>query len=142
MQDPTLDGPTKAGRHALPKFLVVGGLGTVTNLVIFFILVDLRAWHPTVGAIIAFIVAVIQNYVLNHRWTFAHQVRGAGVSLKAFVRFMVVALAALAVNLVVLWIVLKVFDPQWKVIAQAAGILAGTVVNFFGSKLWVFTSND
>ena len=142
MDNSTTTGISRKRKLALPRFLVVGGLGTVTNLLIFFVLVDLRAWHPTVGAILAFVVAAVQNYLLNHRWTFAHQVRGAGVSLKGFVRFMVVALVALGVNLIVLWVVLKIFDPAWKVFAQAAGILAGTAVNFIGSKLWVFTSND
>ena len=138
-----MENPASRERKlALPKFLVVGGLGIVTNLLIFFVLVDLKEWHPTVGAILAFVAAVIQNYVLNHRWTFAHQVRGAGVSLKRFVRFMVVALVALGLNLVVLWAVLKMFDPTWKVFAQAAGILAGTMVNFLGSKSWVFASDD
>lgn len=130
------------GRLVLPRFLVVGLLGTITNLLIFFVLVDLRKWDPTVGSVLAFIIAVCQNYLLNHIWTFAHQVRGTTVSFKGYFRFMLVALAALGVNLVILWAVLILFDPPWKVIAQAAGIAVGTVINYSGSKLWVFKTNE
>ena len=127
---------------ALPKFLTVGFLGTITNLTVFFLVVDVRKWNPTFGAILAFVVAVAQNYVLNHTWTFAHQVRGAPVSLGGYLRFFVVALGALAINLVVLWVVITLFDPHWKVIAQAAGILAGTAINYMGARFWVFVSHE
>lgn len=132
----------RTGKLMLPKFLVVGALGTVTNLLIFFVLVDLRKWNPTIGAILAFVVAVAQNYVLNHSWTFAHTVGGASVSFRGYFRFMLVALTALGVNLVVLWTILYFFDPPLKVIAQAAGIAAGTAINYLGSKLWVFAANE
>jgi putative flippase GtrA len=137
-----LRGETRQDTLALPKFLIVGMLGTLTNLAVFFVIVDLRKWNPTIGAIVAFAVAVAQNYVLNHFWTFAHQVRGASVSVRGYVRFVVVALVALGINLVVLWIVLAIFDPPWKVIAQAAGILSGTAINYVGSKFWVFVSHE
>ena len=129
------------GRLTLPKFLVVGGLGTATNLAIFFVTVDLRGWNPTIGAVLAFVVAAGQNYLLNHYWTFSHQVpRSASVG--GFVRFLLVALVALSVNLGLLWAVLIAFDPPWKVIAQAVGILGGTAINYLGSKHWVFRAND
>jgi putative flippase GtrA len=132
----------RASKLALPRFLLVGGLGALTNLAIFFVTVDFQGWNPTVGAVCAFVAAAAQNYLLNHRWTFAHQVGDTGVSLRGYARFMSVAVAALGINIVVLWTILFLFDPPWKVIAQAVGISAGTAVNFVGSKYWVFTSHD
>jgi dolichol-phosphate mannosyltransferase len=126
----------------LPKFLVVGGLGTLTNLIIFFVTVDLRSWDPTLGAVLGFVAAVTQNYLLNHGWTFVRQVRGAPRSLAGYARFVMVALLALGMNLAVLWAVLTLFDPRWKVIAQAVGIASGTAVNFLGSRFWVFAPRE
>jgi len=117
-------------------------LGTVTNLVLFFLLVDLRGWNPTVGAVLGFVVSAAQNYILNHFWTFAHQVKGARMSLSGYARFMSVALTALGVNLALLWAVLLIFDPPYKVIGQAVGIMGGAAINYFGSKHWVFTANE
>lgn len=137
-----IQGEPRPKTRDLPKFLIVGLLGTVTNLAVFFVVVDLRKWDPTLGAILAFAVSVAQNYFLNHTWTFAHQVRGAAVSLGGYLRFLLVALTALGINLVVLWSILAMFDLPWKVLAQAAGILAGTVINYIGSKFWVFVSHE
>lgn len=125
-------------RVTLLRFLVVGGVGTLTNLLVFFVLVDLRKWHPTLGAILGFAVASAQNYFLNHYWTFARQVRGAPASAGGYLRFMTVSLAALGVNLLLLWTILWTFDPPWKSIAQAVGIAAATVVNYTGSRFWAF----
>lgn len=129
-------------RLALVRFLIVGGLGTITNLAIFFILVDLQHWNPTVGAVIAFVASAAQNYILNHYWTFARQVAGAAASVQGYARYLTVALVALGVNLAVLWAVIALFDPPWKVIAQAAGILGGTAINYLGSKHWVFKTRE
>ena len=129
-------------RFTFPKFLVVGAIGTVTNLAVFFVVVDLARWNPSAGAILAFIIAVGQNYVLNHTWTFAARVGGASPSLRGYQRYLLVNSVGLAVNLVVLWLVLRAFDPQWKVLAQASGILAGTAVNYLGSTLWVFLRHE
>jgi putative flippase GtrA len=128
-------------RLVFPRFLVVGSLGTVTNLAIFFVTVDVAGWNPTAGATLAFIVAVGQNYVLNHYWTFSHVMKQMAVSFRGYARFMAVACVALCVNLALLWAVILGFDPPWKVIAQAVGILGGTVVNFLGSKYWVFKAH-
>jgi putative flippase GtrA len=133
---------SRAHKLMLPKFLVVGALGALTNLLIFFVVVDLRDWNPTVGATLAFVVAVGQNYLLHHSWTFAHRVAGTPVSFRGYLRFMLVALTALGVNLAVLWTILYLFNPPLKVIAQAGGIAAGTTINYIGSRLWVFAANE
>ena len=48
-------GPTTL---QLLRFSVVGGLGTVTNLVLFYFLVDVGGMAPLLGAVLCFAVAV------------------------------------------------------------------------------------
>jgi putative flippase GtrA len=66
-------------------------------------------------------------------WTFRHQ-RGHFAYQGA--RFLVVALVALAANLVVLR-VLVAFGVG-KILAQAIAIVLVTPLNFVGNKLWSF----
>lgn len=120
------------------KFLVVGGTGTVLNLALFYLLADRLAVNPTVASIISFVVAVSSNYVLNHLWTFRSQIDSEALSVKRYLRFVSVSLAGLGVNLVVLNVVLWLFVPPYKVIAQAAGIACGLVLNFAGSNYFAF----
>ncbi len=120
------------------KFLTVGGFGTLTNLSIFFIFVDIFEFHHIPVAIIAFAVSVIQNYTLNHIWTFSSTMIGKNMTFPVFIRFALISLLGLSVNLVVLAIIVGVFQPQWKVLAQGFGIACATALNYLGAKYWVF----
>ncbi len=124
----------------LLKFLAVGSLGTITNLIFFFFFVDIMEGDINTGAAGAFISAAGQNYLLNHWWTFTNQMSDSPISLQGYIRFMFIALGGFGINLIILWLVILFFNPQWKVIAQALGILGGTVFNYLGSKYWVFIS--
>lgn len=123
---------------SLLKFLIVGGLGTLTNLIIFFIFVDRAEYNEIIVAIVAFVVSAVQNYVLNHYWTFSVVTKGSSVSFKGLFKFITVSLSALAVNILIMKGLLAAFDLPLKVIAQAVGIFFGTFVNYLGSKLFVF----
>jgi len=136
-----LDRLKSTARDHLPEFLkfgTVGGVGTLINLAIFYGLVDVAGLHANFGAVVAFAVAVTNNYVLNHLWTFRRQTASTPLNLRTYLRFVAVSLVGLAVNLVVLNVVMAAFHPRLAVIAQAWGILAGLVFNYLSSKWLVF----
>lgn len=120
------------------KFAIVGGLGTITNLLIFFIFVDKIGFNVTLISTFAFLVAVSQNYYLNHFWTFSHVTIKQKPSFKNYIRFVFVSLTGLVVNLIVLNLLLYFFVFKYKVFAQGIGIFAGFLINFIGSKKIVF----
>jgi dolichol-phosphate mannosyltransferase len=111
----------------------VGASGYAINLVVFAATVretDSYRW----AAIVAFCVAVTNNFVWNRRWTFragAHQAR-----LQA-PRFLVVSLAAFAFSFVMLQLLVDVADTP-RVAAQAIAILLATPASFVGNRLWTF----
>jgi len=120
------------------KFGVTGGLGTITNLLIFFLLVDLGKLPEIPVSIGCFIVAGTQNYFLNHIWSFREYTGNTGVSVKKWAMFLLGSLAGLCVNILVMKMVIANFDPPWKFIAQACGIAAGMIINFIMSKFIIF----
>ena len=119
------------------RFALVGGLGAVTNLVCFFLMVDLGGISPLLGALVAFAIAVSQNYVLNELWTFNPD-RTNRISWGRYVTFVGFSLFALSVNLLVLKLLLDSFSFPLKVIPQAVGILCATGVNFAASRFVTF----
>ncbi len=121
----------------LGRFAIVGGLGTVTNLVLFFLLVDFASLDPLLGNVLCFGIAVSQNYVLNELWTFATEGDGA-LSWQRYAKFIAASGVGFVVNLVVLAGLLSAFDFPLKVFPQAIGIAAGTAVNFLASRHLVF----
>tara|TARA_Y100001947_G_C10327199_1_gene299060 strand:- start:691 stop:1107 length:417 start_codon:yes stop_codon:yes gene_type:complete len=122
----------------ISKFLTVGFLGSITNISIFFVLVDIMNYSPMLISALGFLIASLQNYMFNHYWTFSDVTNEIPASVKLYFKYLMIALIGLSMNLIVLKIILIYFKPGLKVIGQVFGIISGTMVNFFGSKYWVF----
>ncbi|MCL2800137.1 MAG: glycosyltransferase family 2 protein [Treponema sp.] len=120
------------------KFFITGGLGTITNLIIFFFLADLLNKPEIPVSIICFIIAVTQNYILNHLWSFKTNTIGEKLSIKKYFMFVSSSLLGLAVNITVMKLILINFTLPYKFFAQAIGIAAGMIINFILSKYIVF----
>ena len=120
------------------KFAITGGLGTITNLLIFFLCVDIAGLPPVPISVLCFFVAGVQNYIINHKWSFKQNNPTEPLSLKKWFLFMCGAVLGLLVNISVMRFMLSRFVLPWKTIAQAFGILSGLVINFIVSKLVVF----
>jgi dolichol-phosphate mannosyltransferase len=124
------------------KFGITGGLGTVTNLVLFFLFAD-KAGLPEIPVSIGcFLVAGTQNYIINHKWSFANNIRDSKVSVKKWVLFLGASIAGLLVNIAVMKCMLMNFNLPYKFIAQAYGIAAGMFINFILSKFVIFRSKS
>jgi putative flippase GtrA len=117
----------------LAKFCTVGATGYVLNLAVFSALVLGAGWHHLLAATISFLVAVTNNYLWNRLWTFRGQ---RGHVAYQGIRFLVVAVCALAANLVILELLIGL--GLQKIPAQAIAIILVTPLNFVGNKLWSF----
>ena len=113
-------------------------MGTITNLLIFFLLVDLSKLPEIPVSIFCFIVAGTQNYFLNHLWSFREYTGKTPVSVKKWLAFLSGALLGLGINITVMYTIINNFTLPWKFIAQACGIAAGMVFNFIISKFIIF----
>jgi dolichol-phosphate mannosyltransferase len=126
--------------NSLVRFLFVGALGTIVNLIIFFIFADYLNFNASISSIFAFSVAVTQNYFLNHVWSFKKFVNFQ-VNLKSYMKYVFVNIFGLIVNLIMLNLILMQFNPNIKTTAQLSGVLAGTIFNFLLSRFFVFNKN-
>lgn len=117
----------------LAKFCTVGATGYVVNLAVFSALVLGADVHHLPAATLSFLVAVTNNYTWNRLWTF-HGQRGH-VAYQG-IRFLVVAICALAANLLVLEMLVAL--GLGKILAQAIAIVLVMPLNFVGNKLWSF----
>src|SRR2546421_5309620 len=112
----------------LAKFAGVGATGYAINLVVYTILLKEAGLHYAVAATCSFVVAVTNNYVWNRVWTF-HAQRGH-VGWQGL-RFLVVALFAYGVNLILLSAMIGLGID--KVLSQAIAIVLVTPLNFVGN---------
>jgi putative flippase GtrA len=119
----------------LIRFGMVGGLGFVVNLAVYALFVHALSTPYQIAAVLAWLVAVLNNFVINRHWTF--DASAGRVHFQAL-RFFVVSLAAFAlVNLVLLTLLVEEVG-MGKVPAQALAVAAATPFNFLGNKLWSF----
>src|SRR6476660_5184587 len=105
----------------LVRFGVVGGVGFVINLAVYTLCVHAIGIDYHVAAIVAWLVAVANNFVLNRHWTFDARQHGR-VHFQAM-RFVTVSLVALGFSLLLLVLFVEVAGVA-KVPAQALAVAA------------------
>jgi dolichol-phosphate mannosyltransferase len=118
----------------LVRFGIVGFSGYVINLIVYSLLVEVANWHYVPAAVLAFCVAVSNNFLANRHWTF--NATDGRATFQA-PRFLIVSLVALAFNLLILELLVGTLGMH-KILGQAVAILAATPLNFVGNKLWSF----
>jgi putative flippase GtrA len=115
------------------QFGIVGLSGYFVNLAVFALLIGPLDVHHIPAAILAFCVAVTNNFWWNRHWTFDAKHGHAGFQAA---RFFTVSLVALGVNLIALELLIR--GGMSDLPAQALAIAIATPVNFVGNKLWTF----
>jgi dolichol-phosphate mannosyltransferase len=119
----------------LVRFGLVGAVGFVVNVGVYALCVHGFSIDYRVSAVLAWLVAVTNNFVLNRHWTFDAR---HGVAHRQAVRFFTVSLGAFAFSFLLLTLLVEGAGLP-KVPAQALAVGASTPLNFLGNKLWSFS---
>lgn len=139
------DEVTRFGRYSL-----VGTAGTVTDLIVTIGMVKLIGISPYAANVCGFLVAVVQNFILN-RWLTFPESRRSRVDHQ-MAKFGLVSIVGLAINVPVFWLVDAVFRPYWVQALKQSGTDAsylfaklcviGVVLvwNFMANRFWTFRS--
>ncbi len=125
--------PSHARRLAI--FAGVGILNTAIDIVAFTCFYELVGLDVISSNVLAFAIAVTNSYVLNQFITFADRGRG-GMPLRRFLRFFVIALAALTVSTAIVYLISQFTHP---LIGKLVATVASTFINYIGSHRLVFT---
>jgi putative flippase GtrA len=120
----------------LVRFGMVGTVGFAVNLAVYALCVHGIGIDYHVSAVAAWLVAVLNNFVLNRHWTFD---AGDGRMHFQAMRFLVVSLVAFGFSLLLLTVFVEVAGIP-KVPAQALAVATSMPLNFLGNKLWSFRS--
>ncbi len=118
----------------LVKFCAVGASGYVVNLAVFALAVEVAGLHHLIGATLAFVVAVTNNFWWNRHWTFAARTGRAGFQAA---RFFAVSVGAFLFAAALLELLVSGFGLS-ELPSQAISVVAATPLNFVGNKMWSF----
>jgi putative flippase GtrA len=122
----------------LVRFGIVGAIGFAVNLGVYALFVHSVGVDYHFAAVAAWLVAVINNFVLNRHWTFDAR---DGLARFQAMRFLVVSLAAFGVSLLLLTLFVEAAGIA-KIPAQALAVATSTPLNFLGNKLWSFRAAE
>ncbi|WP_040950054.1 GtrA family protein [Gorillibacterium massiliense] len=129
-----MNGPLKQ----MMKFGAVGLLNTAVDLAVFAGLT--AAGFSTIPAqILSYGSGVANSYLWNRNWTFRSSRRDA--DRRRIFRFLLVNLTALAVTSALLVLIRDSLGMGW-LISKLAVTAVGIVINYFGSRHWVFGSSS
>ncbi len=133
-----LHGMRLANWLQLVRFGLVGGVGFAVNLAVYSLFVHPVGVDYRVASVAAWLVAVINNFVLNRHWTFDAR---AGRAHFQALRFLAVSLVAEGCSLLLLMLFVEGAGLA-KVPAQALAVAASMPLNFLGNKLWSFRAEE
>ncbi len=132
------------------KFAIVGALGAVTDFTILNLLVERAGFLPIIANGFSFSAAVLQNFILNRRWTFPEsRIRNVRWQMAMFA---LVNVTGLGINTVVFYFVDLFLQPYWidwlsnpdlgfTISYNFAKLFAIGVVlfwNFAANRLWTY----
>ena len=122
--------------NQLIRYTVVGFTSNIVLYVIYVLLTYLGAWHMAAMTIV-YCFGVLQTFVFNKRWVFAH----SGKSTSIFKRYIFSYAVGYTINLFLLWASVDMmgFEHKW---AQAIILPTVAVAIFMMHKYCVFCPTD
>lgn len=130
----TLSSERRAVLFQLFRFIVSGALVTALGVVVYALVALWLRWHPQIGNLLAYVVAVGTGYVLHSNWSFRdHGTRSRATGVK----FVVVSLISLAMNSFWVWLITEpmALSPAWPIVPM---LFVTPAVTFILNRQWVF----
>lgn len=132
------------------KFGIVGVMNTLVDFAVYTLLYLLGVPYR-IAQCFSYAAGTLNSYILNKKWTFASDrtdkaeeaavapIAGIGrrIDMAQALRFLIVNLVSLGVSLVLLGFLKERLDMN-AIIAKVLVTVVTTLLNFAGSKLWVF----
>jgi dolichol-phosphate mannosyltransferase len=125
----------KKGLVEFSKFAVVGGLGTIVNLLVLFSFTEIAKVYYLYSAVIAFFIAMTFNYLLNKVWTFEEHITHR--PFNKYLKFTLVSIFALCFNLSLLYFFTE-YLQVFYLVSQVFAIAFALIINYIGNKKWTF----
>ena len=117
----------------LVKFGFVGVLASIVFYLLLWVMVELLDIPVLIATSIAFILVIIENYILHHRWTF----RSNKAHKKTFPRFVLMSILGFAINWYVMYEGVELLAINYLLV-QAAAIVLVSTWNIVISHIMIF----
>ncbi len=120
------------------KFCLVGASGVGVNMGLLWLLTEVGGVFYLMSAAISIETSIITNFLLNNYFTFADR-RQPGIKslFKPLLKFNLVSLAGLGINLGILWLLTEALGIFY-LLSNLVGIAAATLWNYLINNWWTW----
>ena len=130
----TISPERRAILSQLLRFLISGALVTLLGVAVYAFVALVLGWHPQLGNLLAYLVAMATGYVMHSRWSFRdHGQRTRSTAVK----FVIVSLISLGLNS--LWVAVITgplgLGPAWPILPM---LFVTPAMTFTLNRYWVF----
>jgi len=120
------------------KFCGVGLSGVLVNMGLLWLLTEFAGLFYLLSAAVSIETSIISNFVLNNYFTFRdRRPSGAKSFFNYLVKFNLVSLAGLGLNMGVLWLLTEVFGVYY-LLSNLCGIAMATLWNYLVNTWWTW----
>ncbi len=132
----------RKGEHwRFVKFIGVGLSGVLVNLGVYWLLTRFgglsSGYLDILSSAIAVELSIISNFTLNDFFTFSDRRKQGGNFLIRLLKFNIISLVAVGIQLGSLWLFHHVIGIN-DIIAQGIGIIIGFIWNYIANSLWTW----
>ena len=142
---------TRVFARQAKRFCIVGVINTVVDIAILNLLIAITGTGHTgplftVFKTISFVIALLNSFYLNSKWTFAHEEASARTTMAQGAQFVLISVIASVVNVASASYVATFMRPPvelasyWPTVAALVGTVFSFVFNFIGYKYLVFAN--
>lgn len=135
--------------YRLIKFLAVGGIGVVVNLLAMALMFQVTGYRDWRASAIASTIAALHNYFLNNHWTFADRRRSGSALFSGALLYLPMSAAGVAITTVTYSILTHArfrayfgTSSLYLYAAQLVAISFGTYLNYSLNKFFTWRSDD
>ena len=118
------------------RYSITGGIGFVSNIALFSFFVATLNFPPFLSAFMAYFFAAIQNYLINHYWSFRGETGKSSPNFYGFVKFAVSSGIGVSLNLISLNILMSI--SVGVIEAQMLAVIISFVANYFMAKFFIY----
>ena len=115
------------------KFVIVGGIATVIDFAVFFVLHDVFKVPTLPSNIISFSVSVVYNYIASVKWVFDVK---KDDPKKQFIIFMILSIIGLLLNTLIVYVTIDILH-WWSLLAKVIATGIVMVFNFITRKMFL-----
>ena len=124
------------------KFCAVGALGTLINTGILWLLTERFGLYYLLSSVFSIETAIISNFLLNDRFTFADRRRTAPSPFWIrMLKYNLISLSGLVINIGVLWLLTSAAGVYY-LLSNLAGIAAATLWRFTINSRWTWKTPE